>query len=357
MRSQNGVAAVTLVSLLGLLHLVAPAIKGQANSSPGTVPVHMVVMVEPLSANDNTVSPILRENVQVRQGKSRLQVTDWIPAREEKAGLQLFILIDDTSDTSLGSQLGDLRDFINAQAPATSVGIGYMRNTTVNIVQNFTTDHAQAAKTLRLPLASLGASDSPYLSLISLLKGWPENKMRRTVVMVTDGVDRLRGLSTPSGAVPASTRTTPPNRRAPLPTDTMRNYNTMPAISPDVDSASRMAQRYGVIVHSIYTPGVGHAGRNYFELTNGQNGMAKLAEETGGESFYLGLQTPVSFKPYLDRLQMILNNQYFLVFQAIPGKKDGLQRVKISTEAPKVEIVSADNVWVPVTAAAADNGK
>lgn len=357
MRSHKCIAGIALVSALGLSHLIAPTVKGQANSSPGTVPVHMVVMVEPLSANDNTVPPIRREDVKVRQGKNSLQVTDWIPAREEQAGLQLFILIDDTSDTSLGSQLGDLRDFINTQAPATAVGVGYMRNTTVNIVQNFTTDHAQAAKALRLPLASLGASDSPYLSLISLLKGWPENKLRRTVLMVTDGVDRLRGLSTPSGTVQPSTRTAPPNRRTLSSADTTRNYTTMPSISPDVDSASRMAQRYGVIVHSLYTPGVGHAGRNFFELTNGQNGMAKLSEETGGESFYLGLQTPVSFKPYLDRLQLILNNQYFLVFQAVPGKKNGLQRVKISTEIPKLEIVSADNVWVPVTALTAENRK
>ena len=131
----------------------------------------------------------------------------------------------------------------------------------------------------------------------------------------------------------------------------------MPIISPDVDSASRMAQRYGVIVNSIYTRGVGHAGRNYFELNNGQNAMAKLADETGGESFFLGLQNPVSFKPYLDRLQLIINNQYFLGFRAIPGKKDGLQRVKISTEIPKVEIVSADNVWVPTTPATAENSK
>jgi hypothetical protein len=125
-------------------------------------------------------------------------------------------------------------------------------------------------------------------------------------------------------------------------------------MSPDVDRASDAAQRYGVIINSIYFPGVGRAGRNYYDLNNGQNGMAKLADETGGESFYLGLQTPVSFKPYFERLQLILDNQYFLVFQAIPGNKDSLQRVKISTEVPKVEIASADNVWVP---AAASQGK
>ena len=82
----------------------------------------------------------------------------------------------------------------------------------------------------------------------------------------------------------------------------------------------------------------------------GQNGIAKLADETGGESFFLGFQTPVSFKPYFERLQSVLENQYFVVFQAFPGKKAGLQRVKIWTEIPKVEIVSADNVWVPAAA-------
>jgi hypothetical protein len=127
----------------------------------------------------------------------------------------------------------------------------------------------------------------------------------------------------------------------------MGSMSMMPYISPDVDSASTVAQRTGVIIHSIYTVGVGHAGRNFFVATNGQNGLAKLADETGGESFFLGVQAPVSFQPYLKRLQMILDNQYYLVFVAKPDKKAGLQRVKLSTEAPKVEIASADNVFVP----------
>lgn len=341
-----------------LLSLATAAIIGQTNSSPGTLTVHMVAMVEPLGNSDSTIAPVRREDVQVRQGRNRLQVTDWIPARGDQAGLQLFILIDDTSDTGVGSHLDEVRDFVTAQPNTTWVGIGYMRNATVNIVQNFTTDHAQAAKAIRLPLGSLGASDSPYLSLMSLMKGWPENKLRRSVIMVTDGVDRLRGLSTPSGAVSTSMRATSPNRRGnPTGMNSTRDFATIPAMSPDVDSTSRMAQRYGVFVHSIYTPGVGHPGRNFYDVNMGQNAMAKLADETGSESFFLGLQNPVSFKPYLDRLQLILDNQYFLVFQARPGKKDDLQRVKISTEVPKVEIVSADSVWVPATAAGGDESK
>ena len=313
----------------------------------------MVVTVEPLSTGENPGLNLSRDDVQVRQGKNRLQVTDWIPSRGDAAALQLFILIDETSATSLGGELSDLKTFITAQPATTWIGIGYMRNTAVNIVQNFTTDHEQAAKALRLPLGSLGSSDSPYLSLISLLKGWPENKMRREVLMVTDGIDRLRGYSGGASPTPPTSSMSRANFRSGFgPTG-----GTMPYISPDVDSASNAAQRYGVIVHSIYTPGVGHVGRNFYDVTNGQNGVAKLADETGGESFYLGAQAPVSFKPYLDQLQTILDNQFFLAFQAVPGKKPGLQRVKISTEVPKVEIVAANNVWVPAPGQPAGKGK
>ena len=79
----------------------------------------------------------------------------------------------------------------------------------------------------------------------------------------------------------------------------------------------------------------------------GQSGVAKVTDETGGEYFALGIQNQLSFKPYLERLQKILDNQYYLVFQATPKKKADLQRVKISTEVADVEIAAADSVWVP----------
>jgi hypothetical protein len=61
----------------------------------------------------------------------------------------------------------------------------------------------------------------------------------------------------------------------------------------------------------------------------------------------MGLQSPVSIKPYLDAVQQILDNQYLLGFQAKPGKKAGLQYVTLSTEVAGVELASADAVWVP----------
>jgi hypothetical protein len=304
-----------------------------------TVQVHMVITDQ--AVRDDSEVPILRpENVQVKQGKTSLKIEHLIPARGDNAALQLFILIDDTCDSGIGNSLNDIRDFINAQPATTVVGVAYMSNATIQIAQNFTADHATAAKAIRLPRGNLSAMDSPYLSLISLIKGWPEQKVRREVLMVSDGIDRLRGermsgyqSSPASGRVG---RNTPSTRSGGLAT-----------ISSDADTASTAGQRYGVIVHGIYATGVGRAGRNAWEAQLGQSGVAKIADETGGEYFSLGTQNLVSFKPYLDRLQRILDNQYYLVFRAIPKNKADLQRVEISTEAQGFEIAAADSVWVP----------
>jgi hypothetical protein len=321
------------------LAAAAHLIHAQENPASSTVQVHMVITDEGL--RDDTELAILRpENIQVKQGKDSLKVNSLIPARGDNAALQLFILIDDTCDSGIGNNLNDLRDFINAQPATTVIGVAYMSNASIQISQNFTADHALAAKAVRLPRGNLSAMDSPYLSLISLVNGWPEQNVRREVLMITDGIDRLRG-ERPARSSPT------PSRGRPAPTSSFSAPTTMSTISTDADSASTTSQRYRVIVHSIYAVGVGRAGRNAWEAQLGQGGIAKIADETGGEYFALGTQNLVSFKPYLDRLQRIFENQYYLVFQANPRKNAALQRVRITTDASNAEIAAADNVWVP----------
>jgi hypothetical protein len=299
--------------LIGLLPLHA-----QEKEPTKTSPVQMTVTLRVQGDNKRTPE-VKKEDVIIKQGKSRLRVTGWRPASGDRAGLALFVLIDDASDVSLGSHLDDLRTFIQALPSSTSVGVGYMRNGTVQIAQDFTTDHNQAAKLLRLPMASSGAFGSPYLSVIDLMKRWPEHPGPREIVMITDGIDRFRGGL---------------------------RYGGLSFISPDVDSASRVAQRNGVIIDTIFVRGVGRWGRNYWEINNGQNGIARLSDETGGESYFLGTQNPVSLKPYLDDVQRSLSNQYLLEFRAVPGQKPGPQYVDLSTEVAGVELDSADSVWV-----------
>jgi len=331
--------AVVLVGVCCIVALSVRIVHSQGKAVPSTVQVHMVITDQ--AFNDSSEVPVLRQNnVQVKVGKDVVRVEHLIPAQGDSAALQLFVLIDDTCETTaLGNNLNDLRDFINAQPASTLVGVGYMSNATIQVAQNFTADHALAAKALRLPRGTSSAMDSPYLSLVSLVKGWPQQKLRREVLMISDGIDRLRGDTT-GDMGPSAFPSRGLGGRA----------TTVPTISSDADTASTLSQRYGVIVHSIYATGVGRLGRNSWEAQLGQGGIAKITDETGGEYFALGTENAVSFKPYLDRLQKIFDNQYFLVFQVTPRKKEGLQRVRISTEAANTDIAAANNVWVPSAA-------
>jgi hypothetical protein len=290
----------------------------QDRSSTETTPVQMTVTLRAEGKNKR-IPEVNREDIIVKQGKDRLKVTGWTPIGGDRSSLDLFILIDDAVRHTVSSQFGDLREFIFSLPTTTSVGVGYMRNGTVQIAQDLTIDHRQAANALRIPLGSPGVYGSPYLSAIDLMNRWPETQNRREILMITDGIDRLHEW---------------PHRRG------------LGPISPNVDSASAVAQRTGTIIHSIYTRGVGWRGGNLRQVANGQNAMAKLADATGGESFFLGIREPVSLRPYLDRLQNSLGNRYRLEFNAVAGKKPGLQSVKLTTEIAGVELDSADSVWV-----------
>jgi len=295
-----------------VLSLGARPAFAQQPSAAGT-PVHTVVTVE---ARHGSVPPeISREDVMVYQGHDRDKVTDWVPLQGDQARLELFILLDDSSNTSLGSQLEDLRQFIAAQPATSKVGVAYMRDGSARIEQNLTTEHAQAAKALRLPLGDPGINASPYFALSDLIKHWPESTARREVLMITDGIDRYWG----SGLQ-----------------------------DPYVDAAVADAQRAGIIVFAIYTPGQGHNAHSYWRTNWGQNYLAQVADETGAESYGIGFYgPPVTISPYLDDLAHRLTRQFLLTFLAKPEKKAGMQRVRLQTEVPNAELVGASQVYVP----------
>jgi hypothetical protein len=305
---------LTRVAIAGLLASVQLAAAQESASATGPA-VNLVVTVE--ARHGSNIPDVTRDDVMVYEGRDRDRVTGWLPLQGDHAGLEFFIMLDDSSNVTLGSQLEDVRQFINAQPPTTKIGVAYMANGIAQVVQNLTSDHALTAKALRLPFGNPGASASPYFSLGDLIKRWPASDERREVLMITDGIDRYWG-SGPDNAY--------------------------------VDTVIEQAQRAGVIVYSIYTPGVGHYGHSYWRTYWGQNYLSQLSDETGGESYYLiGPAPPVSFAPYMEDITRKLNHQYLLTFMAKPQKKAGMQRVKVQTEVPNAELVSADRVYVPAT--------
>jgi hypothetical protein len=79
-----------------------------------------------------------------------------------------------------------------------------------------------------------------------------------------------------------------------------------------VGTAFRADTSSPCLVHSLYAVGVGRVGRSSWDLQVGLSGLSKIAEEPGGECYSLETSNLVSFKPYLERFQRTLDNQYYL---------------------------------------------
>jgi hypothetical protein len=310
LRYQFGLMACLISAALG-----SRAFAQQTTDTSGT-PVHMIVTVEPKKGSEAPV--VNREDVMVYERKERDQVTGWVPAQGEHAGLEFFVMIDDGSGSGLDTQLADIKKFIVALPPTAQVGVAYMQNGTARIEQNLTSDHDLAAKALRLPLGYFGANGSPYFSLSDLAKHWQPNGNRHEVIMITNGADPYYGPGDPQ--------------------------------DPYVAAAIEDCQRAGILVSAIYTPGAGHLGHSHWINYWGQIYLSKLTEETGGEGYYIGFfGAAPDFSPYLKDAADRLNHQYLLTFVARPQKKSGLQSVKLRTELHNVDLVSADAVYVPAS--------
>lgn len=285
-----------------------------ATAAPVPAATDAVTMtVTAVGKKQTTPPPIKKDDVELFQGKERMQVADW------RRGETLFIaiLIDDSLDRQVAGEWKDLKAFIDAQPQNTYVAVAYSRNGTAAVAQDFTNDHALAAKALRIPMGGGGAFTSPYLSLQDWPKRWPTSGGdRRSIIMISSGVDYFRGGFDP--------------------------------IDPDLESTIERAQKENINVWTIYYPDEGHVGRRQFRVFNAQSNLSRLSEETGAESFYLDFGVPVSLKQYFDEIQDHLNNQYLLTFNASGGGKKGkFERVRVATEIPNVEFITPSEVFLP----------
>jgi hypothetical protein len=266
-----------------------------------------------LGPNYTAPPAVGKSDVVVRTGKVREDIVGWDAAQGDKSALELAILIDD--GTNIGNQLDDLRKFIRAQSKATSVGLFYASSGLTQAVSPFSTDHDAVAQKLRITLGQFRISTSIYLAIMDLMSKWRPSGARREILVIADGIDRFRG----------------------------------DPYSPDVILTIQRAQKAGIIIHTLYARDGDRAGRNSFRAGYGQSNLAQMTDETGGESFFQGFDTPISFTPFLDQLDMVLHNQYFLTFTTLSStKKNGEYRsFRASTEQQNVEISGARHVWVP----------
>ncbi len=275
-------------------------------------PVSVIVTVEP--KHGASIPPLSAEDVSVKQGHDRCHVAALDPLQETK--LQLLLLIDNSASSNFDSQLGELKQFITSLPENVEVGVSYMQNGLAKVSSSFTANHVAAANALRVAVGWGGADVSPYDSLADAVKKWPSGSERREVIMICSGIEGLGG--------------------------------GLPPENPYVNAGIQAAQKGGIVVYTIYTPHVGREG-NALSRVNywGQNFLAQLSDETGGQLYGYGFVPPVSFNPFLEAIRQAQGHQYRLTFDVHPQAKASLQDVKIAVIEKNANLDAPNRVFVP----------
>lgn len=294
--------------------LIYPLLVWGQDTSSAASPVQMIVTV---GHHYGQAPPELtKDDLIVTQRYNALPVNDLIPLRDERAGLELFFLVDNCSNCEPGSKFEELSHFISSQPPSTRIGVAYIRNGELQIAQNPTADRECAIQALSTPEGNRPAS--PFHALAGLIRSWPRTcalgKCRRIVVMISNGINPEADNKLPDHSA---------------------------------ETALDTAQRAGVTVYAIYHPSADYAKTDPSMLYSGQVQLAHVADETGGEAYFLGFGPLPSLGPFLADLSDHLANQYVLYFMANPTEQAGeLEKVTVKTKRD-IEIMAPDRIFVP----------
>jgi hypothetical protein len=279
--------------------------------SPPSTPARMVITVCPSYKYDRAT--ITRNDLIVMQRQyGPATVTNLIPLRGDRAGLELFLLVDNCSNCELGSKLEELRRFIGSQPSTTEVGIAYIDNGHLKVVENPTQDRDCAVKALKGPTGNMPSN--PYGALIELIERCPQNSSRHVVLMISNGID-------PAAPDPLQDTT--------------------------AEAAIEAAQRAGVTVYAVYHPSADYLISDSSKMYSGQLQLSHIAYETGGAAYFLGLEPVATLAPFLADVADHLANQYLLEFLAKPIEGPGrLLPVTVQCKVHDLDLMAPDSVWV-----------
>jgi len=285
------------------------------NPSPAGHPAQMVVTTGHSYGHQSAL--LTAADLTVTQHYEAVPITRVVPLRGDRAGIEMFVLVDNCSNCEVNSKVEELRRFISSQPPTTAIGVAYIRDGRVEIGEKPTRDHQRAVNALSPPTGS--KPSGPFLALADLIKEWGPDPSRHVVLMMTNGVD--------------------PNA-----SDWQPN--------PSADAAIEAAQRAGVTVYAIYNPSADYMASDFSKLYAGQVQMAHVAAETGGEAYFVSFGPLPSLAPFLADISEHLGNRYLVEFLANPDEAPGgLQEITVRAKTD-VELMVPSKVFVPAPAGA-----
>jgi VWFA-related protein len=232
-----------------------------------------------------------------------------IRAMGSPSPITVMVLIQDDVVPSIALEMKPLAGFIRRLPRGSRVSVGYLRTGSLQLRQKFTGDLEKAARTLRVPLGSASAAPyNPYVEVIEALRKFEAQPGgRRAILLVSDGLDVSRGISSSAASQ-----------------------------SLDLQRAIAEAQRRSVAIYSFFAPTT-TSETNVSLLSNAQGSLEKLSEETGGRAFFQGLGAPTSFEPFIRELSAALDRQIALTYLSTHPEK-GFHRVKIVSSRPDVQV-------------------
>jgi VWFA-related protein len=241
-------------------------------------------------------------NLVVREDGERQEILA-VRGAADRSPLYLAVLVQDDLVPSVATEISAIASFIRRLPEGSQVLVGYMRTGSIQIRQKFTPDLERAARALRIPAGTPNAGPyNPFAAVREALKRFQSQPVgRRAMLVISDGLDVSRGVD-----------------------------SSRPGQSFDLQRAVEEAQRRGVAIYTIFAPTYG-SDTNRLLAGNGQGSLARLSEETGGHSFNQLLSAPVSFEPFLRRIETRLARQIALTYLSTHADK-GYHRIKIEFE-------------------------
>jgi hypothetical protein len=232
---------------------------------------------------------------------------------ERGQDLDVFVLIDDAANYEFSSKLKELREFVTTQPAAEAIGVAYIHDGVLQIAEIPTTDHARAARALRVPAGSKAAN--PYCALSDLMQRWPAKSSRHAVVMVSTGLDDTAA-------------------------DGVFCVNAQMAIHD--------AERSGTVVFALYNPLSNYEAEKWSKVDTGVVDLAHVSYESGGEAYFLG-HTPLdSITPFLDDIAEHLDHQYLVKFRMAPGPTGEFRSIYANSPiSPDHTLMKPESIWVP----------
>jgi hypothetical protein len=261
----------------------------------------------------------------IKLGGKPVAITSVDPLLKGPHVLQLMVLLDTMQMIGGNGQFDSIKKFFTEMPPNVEIGVGWLLQSQVRVVQPFTTDRDAVGKVLiqqTREQADNPKNDNgnPYSCLRWLGAHWPgyDPAKLRAVLMFTDGI--IRNNSQPQGG---------------------------DQLNPDVDGASQILQRDSIVPYPFFYLDypVVDSNRSEGGQLEGQTWYSQLTADTGGEGLWDGQFSPGSFDPLLDKFYSVLKSEV-VVTVAAPGSPGKQLRLDAKATKDDIKLLGPDQVTV-----------